>query len=65
MNYEEAAKHVGERVIYTPVTGEPGLPGRIRKMQQLPLVDFDNGTTLQVNPYNLELADAPPTLFGH
>lgn len=64
MDYEEAAQHVGERVLYTPVAGVAGWPGVIQAMKQMPLVKFDNGSVLQCNPFNLEL-DEPATLFGN
>lgn len=64
MTFEEAAQHVGDAVIYTPRTDEPGLRGKIKAMKQLPLVEFEDGSILQCNPYCLELLDESPTLFG-
>lgn len=60
MNYEEAAQHVGDAVIYTRpgALGEPPLQshGVIEAMKSMPVVRFDDGSRLQVNPYCLELA---------
>lgn len=59
MNYEQAAQHVGDRVIYSRPGGlgepERRSPGVIEAMKQLPLVRFDDGSLLQVSPYCLEL----------
>jgi hypothetical protein len=57
VNYEEARQHVGDAVIYRPRTDVPGMHGVIKSMKQMPLVHFDDGSQLQVNPFCLELAE--------
>jgi hypothetical protein len=66
MTFDECAANIGRDVIYTSALGMPARPGKITVVKQLVHVAFSDhdGGTLAVNPYCLELSDAP-TLFGN
>lgn len=62
MTSEEAARHVGDPVIYRRPGGS-GVRGVIERIASLPVVRFEDNTVLQVAPNCLELAESA-TLFG-